>query len=364
MKRFAPFIWTFLWLAALDLATNAWTRYPVTPSDEASIGSFQRYFNYGRSAESKVRWMTADSDEHASPLAQAGWLPPPEEREIQTTPSGKRLVAIYGMSFSARVGMELERTDERFLVRSYGGPAATLPRSYADYLADRGRHDASVVVLGVLASSIPASETVTHMTWNFEAPSPHFYPLFSVTDGHLVRTDPPVSSLAEFRDALADPVRWRTLVDFVAEHDAFYDHWSFPADPLDESIVGRLLRRAWAQGAQARRLARFHDGTKFTDYRGSISVTLAIIEAFAEQARSDGKLPVVMLFNDRGYGDHLYAATHTRLDELNVPYLSSHEIVDPDNALNFVQDGHFREEFDQLLAARLARLIDEQPDDR
>ena len=358
MKRFAPLLWTLLWLVAFDALTNAWTQYPPEPSNEAAIGAFQRYFNYGRSIESKVRWMTARNDERASPLAQAGWLPSHEERELQTTPYGKQLVAIYGMSFSARVGAELARNHDRFIVRLYGGPAATVPRSYADYVLDRGRHDASVVVLGVLASSLPATATVTHMTWNFEAPSPHFYPSFAVIDGRLTRLDPPVGSLKEFRAALADPLKWRTLVDFLAEHDAFYDPLAFRADVADHSIVGRLLRRAWAQSAQQRRLSRFHDGSGFTDHQGSVTTTLAILEAFARQVRGDGKLPVVLLFNDRGFSDHLYQALHGRLEELDVPYISSHEVADPDDPVNFVQDGHFKEGLDAVLAARLAELID------
>lgn len=356
MKSIAPLLWAVVFLAVLDVTVNVLTRYPLEPTDESTVGPLQRYFNYGRSVESKLRWMTAESDDRAHPLARSGWLA--ADRAYSASTEKQRLIAVYGMSFSQRIGAALERLDERFVMRFSGGPGATVGRSYADYLLDRGNHDASIVMLAILASSVPATGTVTHMTWNFEAPSPHFYPKFVLSDSRLSRIDPPVSSLAEFRRTLGDATAWERLVAFLAAHDDFYDRWSFGSDPLDYSIMARLIRRAWAQAAAVRRTARFHNGSGFTDYGQTITTTLAIIEAFGRQAEQDGQLPMILLFNDHGFSDHLYQALHGRMDELGILYLSSHEVVRAEDLSNFLPDGHFRPELDREIAVRLSNLID------
>ena len=188
----------------------------------------------------------------------------------------------------------------------------------------------------------------------------HFYPRFYATEFGLERQEPPIHTLSEFRAALADPGAWANVLSFLEQHDPFYDRLSFRADPLDHSVLGRLVRRAWAQSAHRRRLSDYYEPTVgFTDHEDTITVTRAIIESFAAQARADGQLPVILLFNDQGFSDHLYRAVHERMDELDIPYISSHEVVRAEEAANFLPDGHFRPQFDRELAVRLASLIEE-----
>jgi hypothetical protein len=364
MKQFSTISWTLGILLVLDIGIGALTRYPPAPVEISSLSSLQRYFNYGRSIESKVRWMTADSDQEASPLARSGWLVREMDRRDRPAEGRQTLVAFYGMSFSNRIGEQLEIVDERLSSRLSSGPGAAIGRSYADYLLDRGRHEARVVVLGILASSVPATGTVTHMTWNFEAPGSHFYPKFVMNGSELSRIEPPAHSLAEFRELLEDEASWQRLVDFIETHDPYFDRWAFRADPLDHSVIGRLLRRAYAQSSFRRESARYHDSDGFTDHEGSITVSRRIVEAFAERARDDGTLPVVLLFNDRGFADHLYQALHGRLDALDVPYVSSHEVIRPGELSKFEPDGHFQPEYDREIARRLAATILSRMPDR
>ena len=60
--------WTALWLVFIDLAVGLYSRYPDSAVD-ANVDSVQRYFNYGRSVEDKVRWMVGPTDGQSAPLA-------------------------------------------------------------------------------------------------------------------------------------------------------------------------------------------------------------------------------------------------------------------------------------------------------
>ena len=68
---------------------------------------------------------------------------------------------------------------------------------------------------------------------------------------------------------------------------------------------------------------------------------------------------VVMLFNDRGYANHLDEALVPALHESEVQFVSSHEVAPAGNLANFVPDGHFRPDIERELGRRLASTIRE-----
>jgi hypothetical protein len=70
---------------------------------------------------------------------------------------------------------------------------------------------------------------------------------------------------------------------------------------------------------------------------------------FAESARADGRLPIVLLMGDRGYGDYLYRALGPVLDAHQIAFISSHEIAPASDPRTFLPDGHFRKELDERL---------------
>ena len=54
-----------------------------------------------------------------------------------------------------------------------------------------------------------------------------------------------------------------------------------------------------------------------------------------------------------------YQALKPILQEDNIPYVSSHTIVSPDDPRGYLPDSHFTDEVDEKLAKELERVIDE-----
>jgi hypothetical protein len=343
-------------LAAIDFGLGLWLGAPpIGPAH--SSGALQRYFEYGRSVEGKIRQMVGPTEALSHPLALTGWLDPPTDQPTAVPEGSDLLVAVYGMSFSANAANAMHAQDQGLAVRNAGGPGATLGHSYAMYRRDRGEHAASVVVLGVLASSFPGLSTMTHATWNFEAPSPHFYPRFTLENGALVARPPAVASLDALRGILADDAAFTELLAQLEASDAFYDPFTFRASWLDRSVIARTLRRAWGQRAKRDTIARFHDAHGYTNEEQAVDVARAIVRAFVADVRAEGRLPVLLLIHDRGYADHLYQALRPVIEETRVDTVSTHEIAPAGEPANFVQDGHFTPEIDVQIGAELAERI-------
>lgn len=349
-------VWTLVFLLAIDAGLGVWLGDPPRGPEQAR-GSLQRYFEYGRSTEGKIRSMVGPTDALTHPLALSGWIEPPVGQPSAAPAGARALVAVYGMSFSANVALAMHEQMPELAVRNAGGPGATLAHSYAMYQRDRLEHQASVIVLGVLASSFPSLSTLSHATWNFEAPSPHFYPRYRLEGGALASVPPPIASLAELREALADPARFETLRAALAQNDAFYDGLVFRESALDRSLIARALRRAWGQRGKRGTIARFHGPDGYTNELGAIDVSHAILREFAASVRADGKLPVLLLIHDRGYADHLYRAFLPVIEEAGVDFVSTHELAPAANLANFVRDGHFTPENDRRIARALGERI-------
>lgn len=349
-------VWTLVFLLAIDAGLGAWLGDPPRGPEQAS-GALQRYFEYGRSTEGKIRSMVGPTDALTHPLALTGWIEPPVGQPRVAPAGAKALVAVYGMSFSANAALAMHEQMPELAVRNAGGPGATLAHSYAMYQRDRHEHEAGVIVLGVLASSLPGLPTLSHATWNFEAPSPHFYPRYRLEGGALASTPPPIASLAELREALADPARFAALRAALEQNDAFYDPLVFRESALDRSLLARALRRAWGQRGKRETIARFHGPDGYSNELGTIDVSRAIVREFASSVRADGKLPVLLLLQDQGYADHLYRALLPVIEETGVDFVSTHEIAPASDLSNFVRDGHFTPENDRRIGRALGRTI-------
>ena len=81
-------------------------------------------------------------------------------------------------------------------------------------------------------------------------------------------------------------------------------------------------------------------------------------EAVATEAK---RTPVVLLFNDRGYGDDLYRGVAPVLDRDHIPYVSSHTIAPATDHQNFVADGHFTPANDEKIAKAFVDLLHTLP---
>ncbi len=348
-----------LCLIAIDLTAGYVVGKP-NAGERPRAGQLTWYFNYGRSIEGKVRAMVGPEGTPPPPMLTTGWVEPPSNQPAQIEEGQDLLIAVYGMSFAAHIAKQMQEQDNKIAVRMAGGPGATLSHSYAMYSADRGRHSASVVVLGILASSLPALATISHMTWNFEEPSPHFYPRFSVADEKLSRYSPSINTLAQLQTAARDDSRWEDVVSEIAAHDAYYDPLVFRSWALDESVMARLARRAWGQRSKRANVERFHISSGFTNELGLRDVTHRIVNSFINEVLNDRKFPVILVINDRGYADHLHKALAHFSTAEGVLYFSTHEIAPPADIGNFVKDGHFTAVNDQLLGRKLLDLLNQR----
>jgi hypothetical protein len=303
--------------------------------------------------------MVGSTDEEAHPLVLAGWFDHWEGRPTRPEHDGP-LVAVYGMSFSVRVAKALKKLAPAVTLRLIGGPSAPLSHSYTAYQRDRSQHQAEVVVLGILASALVRMNSITHMTANFELPAPHMYPRYS-WDGEALRSiEPPIGSLEELRRVLENPSEWDSVVDEIAKHDVFFSSFVFNGNFTDSSVILRLVRRAWGQRNFHRVVRHFHDESGFQNTEGLVSTAEALVRNFAEAVRADERLPIVVLFNDRGYEDHLYRALEPVLRDGKIPYVSTHSIAPAKDLRNFVPDGHFTRQAELRIAQELLTVLRDQ----
>ncbi len=350
--------WTLLALAIIDAAVGWCFRVPADP--RAKAGALEQYFEYGRSIEGKLQRGIGKDDASTDLVALAGWITPDAWNDQPNTPEqpGGTLVSIYGMSFTIHAAYGLKAIDPQYTLRYYGGPAAPANHSYAAYLFDRPRTKAPVVMLGILASSVRAIGTLTGQTWAFESPYAYTYPKFTLRpDGSLEETRPVIASVSELREALARPEQWTRYVGQLRAHDSYYNEFLFRSSPLDHSTVARLLRRGWSQHHNRAVSSRIHDANGFNLDCEEIKVLRAIVTQFAQTARADGRLPILLLVNDQGYGDHLFRALEPVLKQTSVPYVSTHSIAPADDLGNFVADGHFTSAANKRIAKELDQVI-------
>jgi hypothetical protein len=344
---------------AIEVAVNVLFRYPSEPRTTPP-GFLTRYFDYGRSIEGKLTRMVGPDDKSSDEVALAGWLDPETWNKLPAAPEkpGEVLIADYGMSFSFDVGRSLQAINPRYTLRCIGGPSAPASHSYAAFMLDRTRHKSQIAMLGLLASSVRGLVTLTGQTWAFESPYPYTYPRYRVTaDGKLDGVWPIITSMQGLRDALNQPEKWDAYVQQLRENDDYYEPFLFHHNALDNSATVRLLRRGWAQRENQAVLDSIHDRHGFNVNSPAIPILRAIVTQFAETARTDGRLPVVLLLNDQGYADHLYQALEPTLREGDIPYVSTHEVAPATDLTNFVPDGHFTDAAYHRIAELLEKLI-------
>ncbi len=333
--------WMLAWLVVFDLAAGFAFRPPADPRVEP--GRLQAYFEYGRSIEGKLRAMVTADDATSAPIATTGWLADGARPDAlrKATAADRILIAAYGQSFTHKMLEEAQHLDPRIEMRLLGGPGAPLSHSFKVQELDRHQHEARVVLVGILASSLQFLVTQTPMNWGFEAPTPFTYPRYRLEDGVLRATDPPITDLAGLRKALADPDAFREVRAALDANDPGFSAFLFDQDLLDASVFGRLARRSWGLQHQTEFTARYHGAAGFTNRDGLLDVARALLVDFGREVRADGRVPFVVLFEDRGYAGHLVDALGATLTANAIPFVSSGSVAPASDLGNFVADGHF-----------------------
>jgi hypothetical protein len=345
-----------LYLVVLDVAISAVFRYPSNPL-EKKPSEFQQYFEYGRSVEGKYSRMTQK-------MRDWGWVGASSRAPLADTKDQvhQSVVALYGMSHTGDLATAIAEADKGYAVRALIAPGATPNWAYAAYQKDESPQRADAVVLGIMTLGVPFITTTSGAMMSFDAGYPYTYPRYLLKDGKLEARWPPFSDLEGFLAYFNDAGKWSEYRKWLSVNDGYYDPLLFRSNLLDESSLGRLFRRAYALRSRGNRTARVYDSQGFREGTEEIAVLRAIVQAFAENARMKGSIPVIYIVNNQGCGDQLLQVLRPVLDADRIPYLSTDKICPPGDPSAFLpgSDGHFTAEKNLELANALIAIIDRE----
>ncbi len=343
-------------LAIVDITAAAVSRKPADPRVKPS--SLQTYFDYGRSIEGKLRELIKPDDNLSASIVLAGWIDKECQRTVTNTP-GAIGISIFGNSFSGQLADMLQQLDPAITIEQYLGPGAPPNHSYACFVKESayGGDKQPIQIIGITTSSLPRMESIWGATTSFEYPQPFTFPRYKLgTDGELMTLEPSVGSPDDLRRIMSDPARWNAWLAELEAEDYFYVHGLTAADFADKSVIGRMIRRGFGQYISRNRSARLRgdDGV----YAPEISKVLPkLISNFAKRARESGKRPIVVLFEEYGYGGVLTRILSSTLADEQIEYISSANFAPAGDLRNYAADGHFSPESNRKIAQALLKLI-------
>jgi hypothetical protein len=350
-------VWIVVGLIIIDISINVLLAYPTDPK-VTNPSQIRLYFEYGRSTEGQLARMTRIDRSRTAPITLPGWYDPLDITEFPEK-SPNSIVTIYGMSHAVRLGQALARISDRLTPRIVGAPGAPTNWSYGAYLRDRGGNKSRAVVLAVMSYSLPMITTQSAATWSFDLPMPYTMDRFYLEGGQLRAIHPPFKSFEGYVEAFYDPAKWSAVRQLFSKNDTMYNSFIMRASVLDHSSLFRLIRRAYAQRYLREIRRSVLNGSGFRADSEQVQVVRAIVREFAERARNDGVIPVIFIVNNLGYSDYMFQALRPVLQEYNIPYVSSHTIVSPDDPRGYLPDSHFTDEVDDKLATALAKIIED-----
>lgn len=348
--------WIVAWLIVLDVLVDIAFRYPGDPR-VTNPGQLRLYFDYGRSAEAKLRRMTGINSQTSAPIALAGWYEPLEVQDNPVRP-GADIVTFYGMSHSVRLANALNRTSSRYAARSVGAPGATANWSYGAFQRDLGGGKSKAVVLSIMSANLPMIDTMTPFTWNVSFPMPYTEDRYYERNGRLTVVHPPFQSFDQFLATFHDRAKWAAARRIIAANDTMYDSFLVRESVLDRSSIVRLIRRAYEQRLERESRAQVFTRDGFNARSEQVLVANGIVRDFAADTRRHGLIPVVFIANNFGYSDFLYRALKDTLERDHIPCLNSAAIVSPTDPRGYLPDSHFTDANDDRLARALAVVID------
>jgi hypothetical protein len=349
-------IWTVLALVAIDVLINVVFLYPNDPKF-TDPSRMQLYFEYGRSAEGQLSRMTRKSRSETAPITLVGWYEPLEVVE-EPSKSNASVVSFYGASHTVRLANALGRASDRFSFRMVGAPGATSNWSYGAYLRDRGGRKSRAVVLAFNSNNFAMISSFSPTIWSVDYPMPYTADRFYLESSRLRVLHPPYTSFDQYVHTFYDPAAWSAALDFFSKNDPFYNSFIVRASVLDHSALWRLFRRAHDQKLLRDLQKSVLDQSGFRPESEDVKLAHRMIHEFAIQARSDAMIPVIFIVNNLGYSDNLFRALRPILEADNVPYLSSHTIVSPNDPTGYLPDSHFTDENDDKLARALVEILD------
>jgi hypothetical protein len=348
-------VWIAIGLTAFDVLINVVFAYPSDPRN-TNPSRFQIYFEYGRSTDAQLARMTRHDRSQTAPITLAGWYNPITVEEKSETTQNP-IVTFYGMSHAVQLAHALARVSNAYTPRVVGAPGATANWAYGAYLRDRGGAKSRAVVLALMSANLPMITTMSPMTWNIGFPMPYTEDRFFIDNGKLLVVHPPYESFEQYVETFHDQAKWTVACELFAKYDTMYSPFIREASFLDHSSLFRLLRRAYGQRLERSARAGVLDQSGFHPDSEQIKVARAIIRDFSQHARADRMIPIIYIVNNFGYSDYLFQALKPVLDADNIPYVSSHQIVSPNDPRGYVPNSHFTDLVDEQLARALINVI-------
>ncbi len=352
-------LWIVFYLIAIDIAVNMFFRFPMNP--ENTPPSFlQGYFEYGRSVEGKLDKLIRRGNNQSAPILGYGWLKNTQYESLSNkVGKSQTLVAVYGMSHTKLLGEAIAQLDAKYVIRNITGPGVPPGWSFAAYRADKGQHEATVVILGIMTDAVTFISATSGSTSYFDLGHPYAFPRYVVENDLLKEIYPPFYTEEGFRNYLYDPIKWAEYRDWLLKNDKFYNVILFKRSLTDHSALFRVLRRAYSGYFKEKIVSRVYTKDGFNIKSEEIVALQKIIESFANEAKAEGRLPIVYLVNNEGRGDHLYRVLKPVLDANNIPFLSTHIICPPDDPRVFTGvNSHFIKSKDLELAREIISMIE------
>jgi hypothetical protein len=165
-----------------------------------------------------------------------------------------------------------------------------------------------------------------------------------------------------FRSAFAaDSDQWRLYKEQLARYDRGFDRVAFDRTWWDRSQIALLLRRGWVAHMQDYNAGIYDARRGFDPAAEQIRVLNAMLAELARQTRARGERLIVLLEHDQGYGDSLYRAVAGTLNASGIEFVSTHALFSANDPHNFIADGHFSHEANDLFARELERVIRSAP---
>lgn len=350
----AALFWTILWLAGIEAGCQLLVR--VEAIRETPVGRpLAAYLERGESTVRRLRSAWASDEPNLKAMIDAGWIDRTRWRALPAhrTPSSPHLAAFYGNSFTRQIATEVGRLDPAIGIRMIFGPVAPASHAYACFLEDRAEHDADAVVLGVVLEMLPGLYAMTRSTVSVVEPSPYTFPRYWLENGVLESAEPAIRRFEDFERALADPALWAAHISVLERHDAYYSAAIYDESWIDELALSRMLKSAWAIGRHRAIEGPVLAGLAQPESSESVALLVELLQRFGEQARADGRRPLVLLIDTPTVAPGASRYVRDQLAVRDIAALVTAETCDGLDPRSFAADGHLSE----ACAVRVAEQV-------
>lgn len=340
----AALCWTIFWLAAIEVGCQILER--VEPIRESAFGRpIAAYLERGESTARRLRAAWGSDDPNLKAMIDAGWIDRSRWRELpaRRTAATPHLAAFYGNSFTRQIASHVGRLEPAIAVRMIFGPVAPASHAYACFLEDRGEHAADAVVIGVVLEMLPGLRAMTRATQSVVEPSPYTFPRYWIEDGALASADPAIRRFEDFGHALEDTAAWEAHLAALEGHDDFYSAALYNESWLDELAFTRFLKSAWAIRRHRSVVDPVIAGLADPASSEPVAVLVEILRRFGEQAREDGRRPLVLLIDTPAVSPKASRHVRDRLAARNLTTILSADSCDGNDPRSYAADGHLSE---------------------